>query len=260
MSGYTTEKKEFNKILDLKAVKPYGDTMNDGKVQVSFTLPIPDDPKASETAKRVIRKMNLANPQIVYQKKLTDSFTFFVGYGEFVASINYEEIEVQTINIKKMDMKEIDNFISEEIGRKLVVIGASTGTDAHTVGIDAIMNMKGFAGHYGLERYKMFDAYNLGSQVSNEDLIEKAIDLNADAILISQTVTAKNVHINNMIQLVELLEAEGIRENIILVAGGARITHELSKELGYDAGFGPGSFAEDVASYIAHEFIERSLK
>ena len=43
------------------------------------------------------------------------------------------------------------------------------------------MNMKGFAGHYGLERYEMFEALNMGSQVTNEEFIAKAIELKADA-------------------------------------------------------------------------------
>ena len=37
---YSTEKQEFDKNLDLTRIKPYGDTMNDGKVQISFTLPL----------------------------------------------------------------------------------------------------------------------------------------------------------------------------------------------------------------------------
>ena len=154
-------------------------------------------------------------------------------------------------------MDQTDNFIRENIGRKLVVVGASTGTDAHTVGIDAIMNMKGYAGHFGLERYDMFEAYNLGSQVPNEDFLAKAIELNADALLVSQTVTQKDVHIKNMTELVELMEAEGLRDKMILVCGGPRISHELAKELGYDAGFGMNSYADDVASFIVHEFVKR---
>ena len=37
MSGglYSMEEKDFDKNLNLKAIKPYGDTMNDGKVQES---------------------------------------------------------------------------------------------------------------------------------------------------------------------------------------------------------------------------------
>ena len=139
-------------------------------------------------------------------------------------------------------------------------MGASTGTDAHTVGIDAIMNMKGYAGHYGLERYDMIEAYNLGSQVPNEDFIAKAVELKADALLVSQTVTQKDIHIKNLTELVELLEAEGLRDKVILACGGPRITHELAKELGYDAGFGMNTYADDVASFIAEEYVRRHKK
>ena len=159
-----------------------------------------------------------------------------------------------------MDMHETDEYIKEHIGRKLVIVGASTGTDAHTVGIDAIMNMKGYAGHYGLERYDMIDAYNLGSQVPNEEFIAKGIELNADALIVSQTVTQKDVHIKNLTELVEMMEAEGLRDKMILVCGGARITHELAKELGYDAGFGMNTYADNVASFIAEEFVRRNNK
>ena len=119
--------------------------------------------------------------------------------------------------------------------------------------------MKGYAGHYGLERYQMIEAYNLGSQVENEDFIKKAIEVKADVLLVSQTVTQKNIHIQNLTNLVELLEAEGLRDKIVLICGGARITHELAKELGYDAGFGPGKYADDVATFAVTDIVERGL-
>ena len=159
-----------------------------------------------------------------------------------------------------MDMESCNRYIREHIGRKVVMVGASTGTDAHTVGIDAIMNRKGFAGHYGLERYDMVEAYNMGAQVENEEFLKNALELNADVLLVSQTVTQKDVHIQNLTELVELLEAEGVRERFILCCGGARITHELAKELGYDAGFGPQKYAEDVASFAIQEMVRRGLK
>jgi beta-lysine 5,6-aminomutase beta subunit len=117
--------------------------------------------------------------------------------------------------------------------------------------------MKGFAGHYGLEQYEMIKAFNLGSQVTNEEFIKKAIELKADVLLVSQTVTQKEIHVKNLTELVELLEAEEIREKIILICGGARISNELAKELGYDAGFGPGTYAEIVASFFIREFVSR---
>lgn len=259
MSGglYSTEGRDFDQTLDLSRIKPYGDTMNDGKVQLSFTLPVPAGDEAIEAAKQLIKKMGMQNPQVVFFCELTEGFTFFNCYGSCEHTVDYSSIYVPKVESTKWDMAETDDFIRENIGRKIVVVGASTGTDAHTVGIDAIMNMKGFAGHYGLERYEMIEAYNLGSQVPNEEFIAKGIELNADALLVSQTVTQKDVHIKNLIELVELMEAEGLRDKMILACGGPRITYELAKELGYDAGFGANTYADDVASFIAQEFHKR---
>lgn len=254
------DKKEFSTELNLKEVKPYGDTMNDGKTQMSFTLPLPCGDEAIEAAKQLMKKMGFENPQVVFYKELTKGFTFFNCYGSCTHTIDYTTISVPKVETNTMDMHEVDNFIKENIGRPLVVIGASTGTDAHTVGIDAIMNMKGYAGHYGLERYEMIEALNMGSQVTNEDFIAKAIELKADALLVSQTVTQKDVHIKNLVELVEMLEAEGLRDKIILCCGGPRLSHELAKELGYDAGFGMNTYADDVASYIAQEMQKRLKK
>jgi beta-lysine 5,6-aminomutase beta subunit len=257
---YSTEAKNYSKELDLTKVKPYGDTMNDGKVQLSFTLPIKDDERASEAAKQLAAKMGLTNIHVVHHEPLDAEFSFFVVYGSLTHTVDVTAIKVSVIDSKVMDMHEIDAFIEENIKRKLVVVGASTGTDAHTVGIDAVMNMKGYAGHYGLERYEMIEAYNLGSQVPNEEFVKKAQELKADILLVSQTVTQKDVHVKNMVELVELLEATGLRDKIILVAGGPRITNDLAKELGYDAGFGPGKFAEHVASFFVEEFLKRKMK
>jgi beta-lysine 5,6-aminomutase beta subunit len=254
------EAKNYSKELDLTRVKPYGDTMNDGKVQISFTLPIKDDERAIEAARQLGLKMGLTDVQVVHHEALDTDFTFFVVFGSLTHTVDVTAIKVSVIDSKIMDMHEIDEFIRENIKRKVIVVGASTGTDAHTVGIDAIMNMKGYAGHYGLERYEMIEAYNLGSQVTNEDFVKKAQELKADVLLVSQTVTQKDVHIKNMVELVELLEAAKLRDKVILVAGGPRITNDLAKELGFDSGFGPGKFSEHVASFFVDEFLKRGMK
>lgn len=240
-----------------KHIRPYGDTMDDGKVQMSFTLPIANDDKGREAAKILAKKMGMTDPNVAHSGSLDDGFTFYVVYGSVTHSVDYDNIIVQTVAGDVMDMGEINDYIRMHIGRKVVVVGASTGTDAHTVGIDAIMNMKGFAGNYGLERYEMIEAYNLGSQVSNDDFIAKAKQLNADVLLVSQTVTQKDVHVENMTELVEMLEAEEMRHKVVLVCGGPRISNELAKELGYDAGFGQNSFAQHVASFAVQEMARR---
>ncbi len=240
-------------------VRPYGDTANDGAVQLSFTLPLPPGDLAMEAAKVIARRIGLEEPSVVHSQDLTNGFTFFIVYGKVPFGVDVTRLEVPKFQVESMDFEEINAFVRDKIGRKLVVVGASTGTDAHTLGLDAIMNMKGYAGKYGLERYPEFVAVNLGSQVPNEVLVAKAIELGADAILVSQTVTQKNIHVRNLTELVELLEAEGLRDRVILVCGGPRITHELAIELGYDAGFGPGTLPPMVASYIAQEVVKRGL-
>ena len=52
-----------------------------------------------------------------------------------------------------------------------MIVGAATGTDTHSVGIDAMLNLKGFHGHHGLEGYRAFETHNLGSQVPNSVLV-----------------------------------------------------------------------------------------
>jgi beta-lysine 5,6-aminomutase beta subunit len=244
---------------DLTRIRPYGDTMEDGKVQLSFSLPVPDGPEAVEAARQLAAKMGLAEPTVVHHEDIGENFTFFVMYGNCQHTVDYAHLQVPKVDATKMDFYEINKFIKEKIGRKITILGACTGTDAHTVGIDAIMNMKGYNQEYGLERYPEINAYNLGSQVENQEMLRKAVEMEADALLVSQVVTQKDVHIHNLSALVDLLEAEGLREKLVLIAGGPRITHELALELGYDAGFGPGTLAPDVASFVVQEMVRRDL-
>lgn len=245
--------------VDLTKIKPYGDTLNDGMVQMSFTLPIPYGDEASEAAKQLAGKMGFDDPAVVYSKDLGIGYTYFVMYGKCSHTVDYTTIEVPKVDMEFMEKEGVEEYIEEKIKRNVVIVGACTGTDAHTVGIDAIMNMKGYDGHYGLERYKGIEAINMGSQVTNEEMIAKAVEVNADALLVSQIVTQKDVHIPNLTQLVEMLEAEGLREKMVIICGGPRLSHELAQELGYDAGFGTGSFANHVATFIVEEIVKRKL-
>ena len=241
-------------------VRPYGDTLDDGKVQLSFTLPVSDGPKGREAARLLVLSWGFKDCEIVSSAAVSDDFSFYVAYAKTEIGVDYEAARADTVSEDEaMGMDEICAFIKEKIGRKVVIVGACTGFDAHTVGIDAIMNMKGYNHHYGLERYSMLEAYNLGAQIPNERLIEYAEKVGADAILISQVVTQKDVHVQNLSNFIELLEAKGERGRFICVAGGPRISNKLAVELGYDAGFGKGAYAEDVACFVAKKIVEKSL-
>lgn len=243
--------------LDHKQVRPYGDTLDDGIVQLSFTLPVPFGEEAQEAARRFALQSGFEDPKVVHAQDLGEGFSFFVLYARSPVSVDYSGIEIPKLSHERLEKKEIENRIRVQLGRKLVVVGACIESDAHTVGIDAIMNMKGYNSHKGLESYHEIDAYNLGAQVPCYELLARAHEVSADAILISQVVTQKSLHIRNLTLMVELLELEGLRERFLLIAGGPRINYELAKELGYDAGFGPGTYAEDVASFVLDRVLAR---
>lgn len=240
----------------LSHVRPYGDTLDDGMVQLSFTLPVPLSNVAKEGARQLVLSMGLEEPAVVCAESLSDKFSFYIIYAKCTKTVDLTKIFVPEVQVQLLDKKHINERIRQILGRKLNVLGACIESDAHTVGIDAIMNLKGFNGHKGLESYHEINALNLGAQVNCEEVIRKAYETQADAILVSQVVTQKNIHITNLTKLVDMLEAEGLREKLILIVGGPRITHELAKELGYDAGFGPNTYAEHVASFMVQE-LER---
>jgi beta-lysine 5,6-aminomutase beta subunit len=238
-------------------VKPYGDTLNDGAVQLSFTLPIAWSEAADEAARRLTAQMGFTDVAVVEGRAVASGFSFFVVYARTPAAVDVSAIQAPSASAETLSMEQVDELIAKRVGRKLKVVGACIGTDAHTVGIDAILNMKGYKGDYGLERYRGFEVYNLGSQIAVEDLVRFARERAADAILVSQVVTQKGSDIANFTALAELLEAENARDGVLLIAGGPRVTNLLAAELGYDAGFGRGTVPSDVATFIARSAAVR---
>jgi beta-lysine 5,6-aminomutase beta subunit len=243
--------------VDLTNVTPYGDHLGDGIVQLSFTLPVPHGPAARKSAIELAAKLGLERPEVVHHQRLLDGYTHFLVYGRCVQSVDYTAQQVGEIDVEYMSEDEIDPFAAQHVRRPIVVVGACTGSDTHSVGIDAMLDLKGFHGNRGLEGYGAFEAHNLGSQVPNGVLVARAIELDADAILVSQTVTQQDLHIHNLTELVEIVEAEGWRARLILACGGSRVSSELAKELGFDAGFSRGTYPVHLASFLVREVAER---
>jgi len=239
-------------------IKPYGDTLNDGIVQLSFTLPVEYSEKAKKAAEIYVSKLNFENVSVVHARKIADNFTYFVVYATAKPTLDYSKVKVTELKTKRMSFYEVNELIRRELGRSVSVVGATIGSDAHTVGIDAIMSMKGYNRDYGLERYPEINAYNMGAQVSCEALLEKALAVEADAILVSQTVTQKDMHLRNFSEFVELLKEKSLRSRFLLLAGGPRMTNDFALQLGYDAGFGPGTLPSQVASFIVTKMLERA--
>jgi beta-lysine 5,6-aminomutase beta subunit len=241
-------------------IRPYGDRLDDGVVQLSFTFPVPLSEKAKEAAAQFVRQLGFTDVKVAAAERAAESYTFFIVYARSAAYIDYAHFDVPELVARKLDFDELNRVVAKQMGRRLIVIGACTGTDTHTVGIDAILNMKGYAGDYGLERYPGFEVHNLGSQVPNAELIRTATEKRADAILVSQVVTQRDVHRENARQFIDAAVSAGLHGRTLLLLGGPRIDHKLALELGFDAGFGPGTKPSDVANFIVHALLKKGGK
>jgi len=241
---------------DKRILKAYGDRQGDGMLQMSFVLELAPSPIAREAAKKFAEAHGLRDPLVATMEACADGYSYFVVYGQSTHAVDMSQIHVPELATEALTRDEIEERVKKKLGRKIVVVGACTGSDAHTVGIDAILNYKGYAGEKGLESYKAFDAHNLGAQVENEELAARALALGADAILISQVITQRNCHKENANAFVEIAKKRGFRDNMILLLGGPRIDHQLALELGFDAGFGPGTKPIDVASLLVSRIVK----
>lgn len=244
-------------------IRPYGDTTGDAMVQTSFTLPVPAGKRADLAALQLAAKMGLEPASVVHSKAMGPHFTYFIVYGRVNHLIDYAGIEApEGREYPLLAAAEVNRAIKQTLNRRLVVVGACIGTDAHTVGIDAILNVKGFAGEKGLEYYREIQVVNMGAQVTVEELVERAKADNADAVLVSQVVTQKNAHVHNTKQMAAAFHAAyptavgpGMGRPLLIV-GGPRFDTVTPGEIGVDRIFGKGTTPAEVASYLVHALLE----
>jgi beta-lysine 5,6-aminomutase beta subunit len=241
---------------DKRYVRPYGDATGDGMVQLSFTLPIPAGPRADGAAQQLANRMGMDPALVVHSHAMGADFTFFVVYGSVSHLVDLDAVRVVEREYPLLTPAEINTAVKQTLRRKLVVVGGCIGTDAHTVGIDAILNIKGFAGEKGLEYYRELRVVNLGAQVSIPDLVKRACSEHADAVLVSQVVTQRDAHILNTQEMsAAFREAMGATRPT-LVVGGPRFDPLMADELGVDRVFGRGTTPGEVASYLVHAITQ----
>jgi beta-lysine 5,6-aminomutase beta subunit len=244
----------------MNLVRAYGDTTGDGMVQLSFTLPVPPGPRADAAAALFARKMGLDPALVVHAKGIGDRFTFFVVYGRSPVVLDLDEVQVVEREFPLLSPKEVNLEIRSRLQRRMVVLGATVGTDAHTVGLDAILNVKGFAGEKGLESYRELRVVNLGAQVDADDLVARAGAEAADAILVSQVVTQRDAHLQHVREVAAALDAgwTAAQPRPLLLVGGPRFDPATADALGADRIFTKGTTPREVASYLVHRLADRT--
>ena len=239
-------------------LRPYGDTTGDGMVQLSFTLPMPSSKIAEGAATQLANKMGMDPAMVVHARPMGADFTFFVVYGRVSHLVDVSQVEVVERDYPLLSPKEANLVIRKGLRRRLVVVGGCIGTDAHTVGIDAILNIKGFAGEKGLEYYREIKVVNLGAQVSVPQLVARAREERADAVLVSQVVSQRDAHIANTREMsAAFRESYPAEKRPLMIVGGPRFDETMSGELGVDRVFARGTTPGEVASYLVEELVNR---
>ena len=112
-----------------------------------------------------------------------------------------------------------------------VVIGTVRG-DLHDIGKSIVATMLESAG---------FEVYDLGVDVSPEEFVRKAKEVNADIVAMSALLTTTMIEMRNVI---EELKRAGIRDRVKVIIGGAPVTEEFAREIGADA------YAEDAVKAV----------
>ena len=139
-----------------------------------------------------------------------------------------------------------EDEIREDIEKNpLKVVAGTVGEDEHSVGLREIIDIK----HGGIEKYGV-EVHYLGTSVPVEKLVDAAIEINADAILASTIISHDDIHYKNMKRIHELAVEKGVRDKIMLAAGGTQVTPEIALKQGVDAGFGRGSKGVNVATFL----------
>ena len=120
------------------------------------------------------------------------------------------------LSILEPKLVEIGN---EPVGK--AVIGTVQG-DLHDIGKNLVAMMLKGAG---------IEVHDLGTDVSPEQFVAKAEEIGADVIAMSALLTTT---MQNMRKTVELLEEKGIRDQYIVMIGGAPINDSFAAEIGAD--------------------------
>ncbi|MCK9234638.1 MAG: cobalamin-dependent protein, partial [Acholeplasmataceae bacterium] len=218
---------------------------------VMVDLFFPTDINTAEAAAlEVGKKMNLTNVEVIHKETMHPSEGIRI---QLKGVVNFD-IDLRKLKVvekeENLSEEEITNYLKKH---HLKIIAGTGGNDEHSVGMREILDIK----HGGLEKYGIEFNY-LGTSVPIEKFIDAAIEENANVVLISLIISHDDIHYKNMQKLHNYAIEKGVREKLILVAGGTQVTPELAQKYGMDQGFGRGTTGTDIASFLVKRLKEKN--
>lgn len=235
---------EVEEHRDSSILKPEMEWMADGIVLVTMFIPT-DSRTAEYAAVEFGKKMNLEDVEVIAKEVMQPAEgTRIEIRGKVPFSIDIHDLEIPEEQIVLTD-EEIRAFVKEH---PMKLVAATVGEDEHSVGLREIIDIK----HGGIEQYGISVEY-LGTSCPIEKLVDAAIETNADGIMASTIISHDDIHYKNMKKLNDYAIEKGIRDSVILVAGGTQVTPEIAREQGMDGGFGRNSKGINVATLLVEK-------
>lgn len=236
------------KYLDGEAIKPEMEWCGDGVVMMTMMIPA-NTRTAEATALEIGRKMGLENPEVISKEVMQEAEgTRIEMKGKVTFDVDPSNLEIPPEPHHLDDATLYDEFENHP----MVVVCGTVGEDEHSVGLREIINIK----HGGIEKWGVKVNY-LGTSVPVEKLVDAAVELNANAILASTIISHDNIHYKNMKRINDLAVEKGIRDKVIIAAGGTQVIPDDAVKTGIDAGFGRDSHGIDVATFLCEEAKRR---
>ncbi len=233
--------KELEHLRKSSLIKPEMEWMGDGIVHQSMFLPT-DEITAEYAAIEIGKKMGLVDIEVIHKEIMQESEGTRV---EIKGRVDFT-IDVNELVIPPKAEILTEEEIREDIKNKpMKIVAATVGEDEHSVGLREIIDIK----HGGIEKYGV-ECHILGTSVSIEKLVDAAIELKADAILASTIISHDDINYKNMKKIHETAIEKGIRDKLIIIAGGTQVSDALAKDEGLDAGFGRGTKGAHVATFL----------
>ncbi|MTI66483.1 MAG: LuxR family transcriptional regulator [Firmicutes bacterium] len=232
---------ETKELRESSKIKPEMEWKGDGIVQTTICLPV-EARVAEFAAIEIAKKMGLKEVEVIHKEVMQEAEGTRV---EFKGKVPFN-IDTDDLVIPPKPEVMSDDEIRNDIDKKpMKIVAGTVGEDEHSVGLREIIDIK----HGGIEKYGI-DCHYLGTSVPVEKLVDAAIETNADAILASTIISHDDIHYKNMKNIHELCIEKGIRDKIIITAGGTQVTPELAEKNGMDKGFGRGTKGIHVATFL----------
>lgn len=242
---------EFEDHRKQGLIRPEVQWYGDGYVAVTLFLPV-GERVAEFAALEIAKKMNLADAEVIHKGRMHPSEGTLI---ELKGRVTFDIDPKQLVIPEKPVTLSAEEITAEIKARPMTVVAATVGNDEHSVGMREILDIK----HGGIEGFGI-KAHYLGTSVPIEKVVDAAIETDSQAILISTIITHADVHRLNMKRLHDLCVEKGIRDRLILIAGGTQITDEIARDCNMDAGFGRGTHGIDVASFLVKRRAEKAGK